>query len=95
MAGCAPFTVAFRCDRNALYEKAILKASQAGARVHGDHEEGEISYAVPIFGRVRMHYRIMDGSIEFTCKDRPMLMSCAVLEQAVRDEIAQADRKLA
>ncbi len=94
MARCSPFTVHFRADPDILFEKAMAKARDAGAQVSGDMDAGEVRFKVPMFGAIRVHYQFDGQSLIFQCKDRPLLLSCAMLEHTVREEIARADAKL-
>lgn len=95
MAGCAPFTVGFSADPELLFTKAISKADGTGAEVRGDAQSGEVVYRIPVFGRICVAYDFDGQKVTLRCKDRPMLVSCAMIEQTVREELARADQKLA
>ncbi len=87
MPGCRPFSVSFEGDGESLFQKAKVFAESNGGQITGDAERGSFSARIMGISKFAGSYVITDQTMTVTITDRPVLLSCSVIETAVRDKL--------
>ena len=87
MPGCRPFSVPFEGDAETLFEKAKDFAQTNGGRISGDANSGAFSARVMGIAKFAGSYVISDQVMTVTITDRPVMLSCAMIEGAVREKL--------
>lgn len=80
---CAPFTLAFTQEPEALVEKAQKALEKFDGTLDGDAQSGSLKVKTPV-GSVRGTYSIENQNITITIAEKPMFVPCNMIEDQLK-----------
>jgi hypothetical protein len=84
------FSIEFTSSAKELVNKLRNAITQQGGNLEGDTQSGTFTVPVPV-GNISGHYTIVVHTLNVTIHHRPIIVSCARIEQFVRNFLSEED----
>lgn len=81
------FSLDLEGDVDALFERARQGIQSMGGSIDGDRKAGSFRASTPI-GAIAGRYTMSGKTVRFVVEKKPMLVSCAMIEQKLREAVA-------
>jgi hypothetical protein len=92
MASCDPFNVTFKGDAKDLYDKLVKLASQHNGKIIGNATQGTFEISIPVVGHFAGAYAVSGQTCTVHVTERPFLISCAFIEEKVREFLPNIEK---
>jgi hypothetical protein len=84
MAACN-FSIPFTGSAEDIYNKAKAAVEKQGGTFEGDTTSG--TFSINVFGTIQGSYAISGQQLDIVIDHKPLLISCSMIEQALKNQI--------
>jgi hypothetical protein len=84
MSKCT-FSIGFNGTPEALVSRAQAAVEKQGGTFSGDVRSGQFS--LQVFGTITGRYAVNGQELEINIEDKPMMIPCGAIEQALRNQL--------
>jgi len=86
MAACN-FSIPFSGSADDIYSRAKSAVEKQGGTFEGNASGGRFS--INVFGAITGSYSVSGQSLDIVIEDKPFLISCSMIEQALKKQIGE------
>ncbi|MBA2745402.1 MAG: hypothetical protein H0U44_04175 [Flavisolibacter sp.] len=79
------FSIQFSGTPEAIFNKAKSAVEKQGGSFNGDAHAG--SFSISVFGTISGSYTVSEQSLDINIEDKPMMIPCAAIENALKSQI--------
>lgn len=79
------FSISFSGSAEQIYQKAKSAVEKQGGSFTGDINSG--SFRINVFGTISGSYRVAGNQLEIDIDDKPLMIPCAAIENALKSQI--------
>ena len=80
------FSIGFSGSPESIYNKAKAAVEKQGGTFSGDSNSG--NFSINVFGTITGSYTVSGNQLDIVIEDKPMMIPCAAIENALKSQIS-------